>query len=143
MNYIKNMTGFIKKNPCFGADLDSFIFEVYVSTDAKQFNLIKKKSCPLQHCMAQIKNVVFDKTNIRGTPSYAPVGYKQRWPRAKNGLIVLKLTFDISHAKALNLGADLKDFCLYKQVDLNTTLNNTRLNGHLFAKTAMAQVMGH
>lgn len=138
---IKSMYGTIQKQRGYGQD--GLELKVTVSFCSKEFNRIKKKQNPLECFMPQIKNVVFDATNVRGIPSYSPVSMNQRWPRASKGLITLDLYFSISEFKAIELGADVKQWSLYHAVDLNTTLEATRHDGHLFAKTAIASRLGH
>ncbi len=139
--YIKDMKGSVQRHG--GLGMGGFQLVVTVSFDSKEFNRIKKKKDPLAAAMAQIKNVVFDATGVRGHPGYSRPSMNQKFPRASKGLVVLKLTFDISELNAKKLGADTKEFCLYHAVDLNTTLNKTREDGHLFAKTALASLFGH
>ncbi len=142
MEYIKSMTGIIQKARGYGQH--GLELKVTVSFDSKEFNKIKrKKQCPLKAGMAQIKNVVLDSTGVRGLPSYSPVSYSQRFPRASKGLITLDLYFDISNYNASQLGADITDYFLNHKVDLNTTLKNTRNDGHLFAKSAIASTIAN
>lgn len=146
--YIKSMKGMIKRARGYGQD--GFELAVTVSFDATLFNSFKKaKTCPLAQGMAQIKNVVLDACGVRGMPSYSPLTMTQKFPRAKNGLVTLTVYFDVSAyqmgtmglgpSKALGFATSWN----YHAVDLNTTLEATRNNGHLFAKTAIASKLGH
>ena len=139
--YIKAMTGSIQRERHYGAN--GFELIVMVSFDAKEFNALKKrKQDPLAAGMAQIKNVVLDATGIRGVPSYAPQSYNQRFPRAKNGMVTLKLTFrNVSEFTLKKLGVNTKEWCLYHAVDLSTKLEETRDDGHLFAKSVVDETL--
>lgn len=134
--YIKSMSGMIRRARGYGQD--GFELAVKVSFDAKEFNRIKKTQDPLAAGMAQIKNVVLDAVSIRGNPSYASQSYIQRFPRAKNGLVTLTVFFEVNEYTIKTLGVNTSDFCLSHAVDLNTVLEATRSDGHLFAKTAIA-----
>lgn len=142
------MRGMIQRARGYGSD--GYELAVTVSFDAAEFNRIKKtKQCPLAHGMSQIKNVVLDAVSIRGTPSYAPLSYSQRFPRAKSGLVTLTVYFDVTpyQLEALGLGPSkalgYQTTWNYHSVDLNTTLEKTRNDGHLFAKTAISSHFGH
>jgi len=104
---------------------------VIVSFDSVEFSKLKKKGDPLAHYIPQIKNVITDAFGVNSMPSYSPVSYGQRYPRAKGGLITLRLMFDISDFKFKEL----------RDKDLNTkvsaALYDTRDHGHLFAKSAI------
>jgi hypothetical protein len=140
--YIKSMHGRIQRARGYGQD--GFELAVMVSFDAVQFNKIRKsKTCPLAAGMGQIKNVVLDACSVRGTPSYAPQSYNQRFPRAKNGSVTLTVYFDVSAYTAEQLGVNIKDWIVSRSVDLNTTLETTRQEGHLFAKSALASHFGN
>jgi hypothetical protein len=140
--YILSMRGLIQRARGYGQD--GLELAVTVTFDAKQFNAIKKsKACPLAAGMSQIKNVVLDAIGVRGVPSYASQSYTQRFPRAKGGQVTLTVYFDVSTFTANALGVDTKDYFLRHTVDLNTTLEATRNDGHLFAKSAIAQNFGH
>lgn len=138
---IKSMTGSIQRSR--GYANDGLELVVTVSFDSKEFNRIKKKQDPLAHYMAQIKNVVLDATNVRGIPSYAPISMNRRYPRASKGVITLQLYFTISEFNAKELGVDTSQWRPYHQVNLNDTLESTRDDGHLFAKSAIASRLGH
>lgn len=136
-DYIKSMSGFISRARGYGQD--GFELRVRVSFDAVQFNKLRKvKQDPLANGMAQIKNVVLDTTGIRGIPSYSPLSYSQRYPRASKGLITLDLYFDVSEYTLKANG--LKDGT---SVDLNAVLERTRNDGHLLAKAVIAERMGN
>jgi len=136
------MQGVIRRARGYGQD--GFELAVTIAFDAVQFNKIKKsQNDPLQDGMAQIKNVVLDAVSVRGTPSYSRFSMRQAYPRAKNGLVTLTVYFDVSRYTAESLGVNTSDFCLYHVVDLNTTLEATRQDGHLLAKTALAAALGH
>lgn len=139
--YIQSMSGSIQRARGYGQD--NFELVVSVSFDAKQFSQIKKKQDPLAYAMAQIKNVVLDATGVRGTPGYSPVAYKQRFPRASKGTVTLKLYFDVPDHVLKALHVDTKQWSLYHTVELNETLERTRDDGHLFAKSALAAVTGN
>ncbi len=140
--YIVSMSGCIKRQSHYGSN--GFELVVTVSFDSKEFSRIRKaKENPLSTAMAQIKNVVFEATGIRGTPGYSRPSMNQEFPRASKGLVTLSLTFDVSESQAKELGADIKEWCLYHSIELNKTLEKTRNDGHLFAKTAIASAMGH
>ena len=141
IQYIRSMKGSVQKARGYGDN--GYELSVTVSFDAKQFNKIKKTSDPLAAGMAQIKNVVFDATGVRGYPGYQRASYSQQFPRASKGLVTLTVTFDISTYQAKELGVDLSDWNPYLKVDLQSHLEKTREDGHLFAKTALAAVMGH
>lgn len=141
MPLIRSMRGTIQRARGYGQD--GFELVVSVSFDAKEFNRIKKTSDPLAVAMPQIKNVVLDATGIRGTPGYAAISMHQRFPRAKNGLVTLDLYFDVSAYNATELGADLKQYSVYHKVELNKTLEQTRDEGHLFAKSVLASQVGN
>lgn len=134
------MIGYIKQKRGYGVGRELEL-QVNVSFDAKEFNRIKKTQDPLSVGMSQIKNVVFDAINIRSMPSYAPVAYKQRYPRAKNGLITLSIYFDVDEFTARRVGINLDRFMLNHRVDLQSTLELTRQDGHLFAKTAIETIL--
>jgi hypothetical protein len=146
--YIKSMKGIIQRQRGYGSN--GFELAVTIAFDAIQFNKIKKaKQCPLAAGMAQIKNVVLDACGARGMPSYASQSYTQRFPRAKNGLVTLTVYFDISayQMETLGLGPSkalgFTTQWIYHAIDLNTTLEATRADGHLFAKTALASHFGN
>ncbi len=140
--YIIAMSGRVQKQRGYGQDGLELV--VAITFDAKQFNKIKQKSCPLSAGMAQIKNVVFDATGIRGLPSYAAVSMGQRFPRASKGKISLLVYFDCSDFTAKLLKVDTtKTWGLYHPVNLQSALEQTQNDGHLFAKTAIASMMGH
>lgn len=139
---IQSMSATIRQARGYGQDGLELV--VTVSFDAKEFNCIKKTDDPLASAMAQIKNVVLDATGVRGIPGYAPAGYGQRFPRAKNGCVTLDVTFEISDYNAKELGADIKNkYAMYHAVDLKTKLEETRQDGHLFAKSALASHFGN
>lgn len=135
--YIKSMSGSIRRSRGFGRD--SLELAVTISFDAKQFSKIAKKGCPLAAGMAQIKNVVLDATGVRGIPSYQPESYSQRWPRARKGLKTITVYFEISDFNARQLGVNTSEYSIYQSVDLNTTLEATRNDGHLFAKAMIVE----
>lgn len=133
---IKSMNGCIQRNRGIGCD--GFELIVTVSFDSVEFKALqKKKISPLEHTMAQIKNVVFDSCGVRGIPGYSPAGYKQYYPRAKKGVVTLKLYFEVDIFVLNRLKVDTKEWCLYHEVELQKTLESTRGDGHLFAKTAL------
>jgi hypothetical protein len=128
------MTGYITSARGYVATGKELV--VSVSFDAKEFNRIKKSgNCPLAHGMAQIKNVVLDAALVRGIPTYQRASYAKQFPRASKGVVTLELSFELSNFNAQSL----KD----KSIDFNSVLENTRDDGHLFAKSAIASVMGH
>lgn len=133
---IKKMSGTIQRARGYGER--GFELVVSVSFDAKEFNRIKKKQNPLECFMPQIKNVVLDACGVRGVPGYAPQSYNQYYPRASKGLVTLNLTFQVSDFNAQSLGVDLKAYAVYIDVDLNTTLESTRHEGNMFAKSVIA-----
>lgn len=140
--YIKSMQGVLQRARGYGQD--GFELAVTVVFDAVQFNKIKKsKTCPLAAGMSQIKNVVLDAVSVRGVPSYASQSYTQRFPRAKNGTVTLTVYFDVSAYQASQLGVNAKDYFARLQVDLNKTLEATRNDGHLFAKSVLASHFGN
>lgn len=139
--YIVKMSGSIQN--ARGLGQYGLELVVNVSFDAKEFSRIKKKDDPLAAGMAQIKNVVYDATGVRGFPHYAPISMNQRFPRASKGLVTITLYFDVSENTAKELGADTNSWRLYHDVELQYTLDKTREDGHLFAKTAIAEKMGH
>lgn len=140
MDYIKSMLGYVSRASGYGVG-NELVLKVQISLDAKEFNKIKKTQDPLAYCMAQIKNVVFDATNIRSIPSYAPMSYGQRYPRAKNGLVTLTVVFDLDQFTAKRLNIDSKDYFLSHKIDLQSYLEASRNEGHLFAKTAIETVL--
>jgi hypothetical protein len=135
------MRGSIKRSSSYAGP--SLTLAVEVNFDAVQFNKAKKFSDPLAFAMPQIKNVVLDAVGVRGMPSYARQSYSQAYPRAKKGIITLTLNFDISDYAAQALGANPKSFFLHHFVDLNTTLEATRDQGHLFAKSVIASYVSN
>jgi hypothetical protein len=134
---IKSMQGMVTRSRAYSND--GFELRVTISFDAKVFNSIKKKSCPLARFMPQIKNVVLDATGVRGTPSYSRPSYSQQYPRTSKGLVTLDVYFDVSEFNAQSLGVDLKAWSVYQQVDLNSTLESTRGDGHMFAKNVICE----
>jgi hypothetical protein len=141
--YILKMRGIIEQARGYGG---GYQLTVHVQLDAAQFrSLVKRKQNPLHACMAQIKNVVLDATRgeVRGMPSYAPQSMYQHWPRAKNGVVTIELSFGCSAAQVIALGAPIKEYYFRHAVDLQTVLESTRNDGHLFAKSAIAAAMGH
>ena len=138
-NYIRSMSGTICRARGYGQD--GFEMLVRVSFDAKQFNKIKAKQCPLGYAMAQIKNVIVDATGVNSMPGYAPVSYGQRFPRASKGLVTLTLSLDVVEFTLRRLKVDTKQWSLYHPVELNATLGRTRGDGHMFAKTAITQAL--
>jgi hypothetical protein len=126
MNYIKLMSGSICEKQGYSI-VNELELRVQVSFDSKEFNRIKKTQDPLAFGMVQIKNVVFEAVNIRSVPEYSPISYSQRYPRAKNGLVTVTLTFDVDPFTARRLGT--------KTVDLQSQLDETRNDGHLLTKT--------
>jgi hypothetical protein len=141
MDYIKFMRGHIHRARGYGQD--GFELSVQVSFDAKAFNRFKKTTNPLAVAMPQIKNVVLDACGVRGMPSYARASYTQAYPRARHGMITLTVTFEVSKFNCNALGVNMSDFCVSHAVDLQSTLDATRTDGHLLAKTAIASAMGH
>lgn len=142
-HYIQSMHGSIQKQRGYGQNGLELV--VTVSFDADQFRKIKnrKNQCPLQHGMAQIKNVVLDAVGVRGIPSYSAPSMNQRWPRASKGLVTLQVYFGVSEYVAKELGVDASEWNIHHSVDLNTTLEATRQDGHLFAKSVLASHFGH
>lgn len=145
-HYVKTMRGIIQRARGYGQD--GFELAVTVSFDAKEFNRIKKTQDPLAAGMSQIKNVVLDACGVRGMPSYAPQSYAVRYPRASKGLVTLTVYFDVSRYNAEQLGVSFSNTqigTLYSShsIDLQTTLEATRNDGHLFAKTAIASHFGN
>lgn len=140
-HYIKSMRGLIQRARGYGSN--GFELEVTVSFDAKEFNRIKKIESPLAAGMAQIKNVVLDACGVRGIPSYSRPSMYQAWPRASKGLVTLTVYFDVSEYTAKELGVDTSSNFLYAAIDLNVKLEATRNQGHLFAKSAIAQKLGN
>ena len=140
-HYIKSMSGRIGRARGYGQD--GFELCVTVTFDAAQFNRLKKTQDPLAAGMSQIKNVVLDACGVRGMPSYASQSYTQRYPRAKNGTVTLSVYFDVSQYNAMQLGVNPKDYFVSQAVDLNTTLEATRQDGHLFAKSVLASQFGN
>ena len=115
-----------------------------IQFDAAEFNRLKKTQDPLGAAMPQIKNVVLDACNVRTMPSYAPLSMRQRYPRARNGVVQLIVYFDVSewNAKALfQRGGQVGTLGL--AIELQSTLEATRNDGHLFAKTAIASHFGN
>lgn len=139
--YIKSMSGSIQRARGYGQD--GFELIVEVSFDAKMFNKIKKKQDPLAFGMAQIKNVVLDACGVRGVPSYQRASYSQAYPRASKGLLTLTLRFDVSEYTAKELGVNTREYSVYNKIELNKVLEATRNDGHLFAKTAIASLIGN
>ena len=140
-HYIKSMRALVQHARGYGTN--GFELAVMVSFDAKEFNRIKKTQDPLAHGMSQIKNVVLDATGARGIPSYARHSYNQAYPRASKGLVTLTVTFDISAFNAQNLGTDLSACFVHHAIDLNSTLEATRGDGHMFAKSVLASQFGN
>lgn len=144
---ILSMQGMIQRARGYGQD--GFELKVTVTFDAVQWNSLKKRQDPLAVAMPQIKNVVLDACGVRGLPSYSPLSMRSRYPRAKNGTVTLSVYFDVSpyQLESMGLGPS-KALGFVTQwvshaVDLNTTLEATRQNGHLLAKTALASHFGH
>lgn len=140
---IKSMQGRIQRARGYGQD--GYELQVVIQFDAAQFNAIKKaKDCPLSVAMPQIKNVVLDACGVRGMPSYAAVSMRQKFPRAKNGTVTLSVYFDVSayQMETMGLGPSkalgFQTSYVFHNVDLNTTLESTRNDGHLFAKSVLA-----
>lgn len=138
---IKSMSATIHKSR--GLGIDGLEMSVSVSFDSKLFNQIKKNSDPLAAAMGQIKNVVLDATGVRGIPSYSAVSMNQRFPRASKGVVTLTVCFDVSEYTARELGVDTSKWTVHHSIDLNPTLEATRDDGHLFAKSAIASQLGH
>ena len=143
MEYIKSMRGVLMRARGYGSN--GYELAVEVCFDASQFNRIKKTQCPLGAGMAQIKNVVFDACGVRGIPGYSRPTMRQPFPRASKGLVKLTVYFDVSEYTARQLtGLDLKPWtALHHAVELQSVLEATRADGHLFAKTAIASRMGN
>ena len=139
--YIQKMSAYVQKQR--GYSQTGYELVVSVSFDSKQFQKIKKSECPMAASMAQIKNVVLDACGVRGIPSYSQPSMIQRFPRAKNGLITLQLYFDLSEFEARRLNVDIEEYFPRVAVDMQTTLDETQNDGHLFAKTAVSSRMGH
>lgn len=82
-------------------------------------------------------------------PSYAPPSMRQRFPRAKNGTVTLSVYFDVSPyvLQSLGLGPSkalgFSTSYVFHNVDLNSTLEATRDDGHLFAKSVLASHIGN
>ncbi len=142
---IKSMSANIQQVRGYG--VDGFELNVTVSFDSKEFAKIRKsKQDPLSESMAQIKNVVFEACGVRGVPGYSAVSMNQRFPRASKGLVTLELHFDISFSDVERItGQKFKraPYTFYHSIELQKTLDKTRNDGHLFAKTALASATGH
>jgi hypothetical protein len=132
---IKSMRGFLQQARGYGSN--GYELVVSVSFDAAEFNRIKKKQDPLGHYMSQIKNVVLDCCEVRGVPSYQPLTMRQRFPRAQNGTITVKLYFELTDTQAKNVSIG------NKYQFLNDTLEATRNESHLFAKSVIASHFGN
>ncbi len=133
---IKSMKGLIMRQRGYGQD--GFELAVTIQFDA---TLLRKHG--LSSYMPQIKNVVLDATGVRGMPSYARPTMNQEFPRASKGVITLVVYFEISAFNASQLGANVKEYSLYHPVSLNETLEATRNDGHLFAKSVLASRIGN
>lgn len=144
-HYIQKMSGYLSEARGYGCN--GYELAVTIQFDAKEFNRIKKKQDPLDAAMPQIKNVVLDACGVRGIPSYAPLSMRQRYPRARHGLITLTVYFDVSEYTAKLLGIETKAilgwYTSSVSVDLQSTLEATRNDGHMFAKTALASHFGN
>lgn len=135
---IKEIKGYVKRSSHYGAsEADMFCLEVIISVDSKAYNSLKKKQDPVQGFLVSLKNIVYDATQIDSLPHFE-AGRDSK--RAKNGLKTIRCTFYITKGKASQLGADVKNFCLYHKIDLQSHLENNKSNT-LFAKSAIDQVL--
>jgi len=139
--FIKSMRGLVKRRRGYGQD--GFELEVSISFDAAEFNRLKKTQDPLSVAMPQIKNIVLDACGVRGLPSYSPLSMHQRYPRAKGGLVTLVVYFDVSQHLVTHMGVNPMGYNVSQAIDLNSTLESTRTDGHLFAKSVLASRFGH
>ena len=145
---IKSMHGLIQSARGYGSNGAELV--VTIDFDSKLFNKLRTKECPLAIAMPQIKNVVLDATGIRSMPSYAAVSMRQRFPRARNGIIRLQVYFDVNRHDLIRMGIQptkslydlISSFEMHK-VELNSVLERTRQDGHLLAKTAIVAHLGH
>lgn len=76
---IRSMSAYISEAQGYHRGFNEGKLVVIVSFDSKEFNKLKRKDDPLAANMAQIENVIWD----------APVSMRQRYPRAKDGLITV------------------------------------------------------
>ena len=84
---------------------------VKVFVDSKEFRKLDKKTDALGDIMPQIKDLVYPLG--MGIPSFQRHSYHQRYPRAKEGLIEIRLTFDLK----------IKE---YKDIDARVTTIKSR-----------------
>lgn len=130
---IKKMSYSVQRERGYGQN--GYELAVHITYNSALFDKIKKSEDPLAASMSQIKNVVWGALGVRGLPSYSPVSYNQRFPRASRGEIRLTVYFDISKYTAKEVES-LKP-------DLNAELERTRDQGHLFAVTAIASKLAN
>ncbi len=140
-HYIKSMRGCIMRARGYASN--GYEMRVTVSFCAKEFARLKKTENPLEAGMPQIKNVVLDACGIRGIPSYARPSMSQAFPRASKGLVTLEVCFDVSEYNAIRLGVKADGHYISLSIDLQTTLDSTRFDGHLLAKSSLASHFGN
>lgn len=96
-------------------DADCYQICVDVGFDAKEFNRIKKKQDPIAHSVVDVKNAVYRLTGLGPLPK---VQNRRDWPRAKDGVKTIEMTFDVSRDEYRRL----KWMCL-SPVNLMSYLN--------------------
>ena len=90
---------------------------VKVFVDSKEFRKLDKKTDALGDIMPQIKDLAYPLG--MGIPSFQRHSYHQRYPRAKEGLIEIRLTFDLNKE-------------LLTEIDnIQTTINKELMRPHL------------
>ncbi len=133
---IKTIDGTIKRSSHYGSQgNEEFCLEVRIGLCAKEYNRLKKKRTDIvQSFLVALKNTVYDATGLGGVPHIGTAS------RAKKGIKMIQATFYMHKDIASQIGADVKEWCLYHSVDLQSHLENNR-TGNLFAKSAIKKAM--
>lgn len=133
---IKTIDGLIKRASHYGAtSSEEFCLEVRIGLCAKEYNRLKRKRVNIiQSFLVSLKNTVYDATGLSSLPHIGTVS------RASKGLKYLDITFYMHKDVASQIGADVKEWCLYHKVELQSHLENNK-NGNLFAKSAIDKVL--
>lgn len=129
---IKTIDGTIKRASHYGAQgNEEFCLEVRIGLCAKEYNRLKKKRTDIiQSFLVCLKNTVYDATKLGSMPHIGTAS------RASKGLKYINATFYMHKDVASQIGADVKEWCLYHKIDLQSHLENNS-TGNLFAKSAI------
>ena len=112
---IKKIKLLITKDYSYSGTAD--VLSVTVFVDSKEFKKLDKKTDALGDIMPQIKDLVYPLG--MGVPTFQRHSYSQKYPRTKDGLIEIRLTFDLNKE-------------LLTEIDnIQTTINKELMRPHL------------